>query len=105
MYGRMQSVKELCRDVSAPTTSPWTRLVRVGKYVTMKLRIIMKLDYQEKGEVIDGYSDACYAGCKATRRSTSGGCPEDWIPHHQVMSQDPKLDNPFVCRIRILCDS
>ena len=67
------SVKELCRSMPTPTRSSWTRLVRVVKYLQRNPRFVLKYDFQEAVNELDVYSDANWAGCKATRKSTSGG--------------------------------
>ena len=59
--------------MSKPTTASWAKLIRVVKYLQRSPRLVLKYDYQEPVSEVDVYSDASWAGCKATRRSTSGG--------------------------------
>ena len=69
----MFSVKELCRDMSSPSTYSWKKLMKVGKYVKSNPRVVMRFAYQDPTDIIEAYSDANWAGCKETRKSTSGG--------------------------------
>jgi len=71
------TVKELCRDMSAPTTLSWKRLKRLARYLKHRPRMLIKYEYQDiarESDVIDVYSDTDFAGCPRTRRSTNGGC-------------------------------
>ena len=66
-------VKELCRSMSRPTASSWKKMIRVVKYLHRNPRLVLRYGMQEAAEELDVFSDANWAGCKATRRSTSGG--------------------------------
>jgi hypothetical protein len=69
------SVKELCRRMSGPTKSDWQALKKLCRYVKGRPRVVQVVKVgSEVGEVIDVYVDSDYAGCRRTRRSTSGGC-------------------------------
>jgi hypothetical protein len=65
----------LGRTLSRPTPRSWVMLKRVGRYLLkhpcMKFAY-MKTSMEEATELI-GYSDSDWAGCRGTRRSTSGG--------------------------------
>ena len=67
------SVKELCRSMSNPTEGSWRKLIRVAKYLISKPRLIMRFDWQEPIQTITACSDANWAGCLHSRKSTSGG--------------------------------
>ena len=67
------SVKELCRSMSSPCHGDWVMLERVGKYLKMKLRLIISYTWRDPGQDLVVHSDANWAGCNSTRRSTSGG--------------------------------
>ena len=69
----MFSVKELCREMSTPKTSSWRKLIKVGKYVKSNPRVVMSYAFQDPVDILEAYSDANWAGCKQTRKSTSGG--------------------------------
>ena len=68
------SVKELCRDMSAPTEVSWQKLKKVGRYLKIRPRLIIEFVYQDATSVIDVYTDSDWAGCHKTRKSTNGGC-------------------------------
>ena len=67
------AVKEVCRRMAKPTASAWEMLKRIGRYLKGKPRLIWRYDWQAEVEMIEANSDANWAGCKATRKSTSGG--------------------------------
>ncbi len=68
------SVKEACRGMANPTKTDWSKLVRIAKYLKHKPRAVQL--FPEEGEIdkITIHTDTDWAGCKRTRRSTSGGC-------------------------------
>ena len=67
------AVKELSRGMSCPTVLDRNQLKRFGRYLIDRPRIINFFQYQEEVTIIDGWSDSDYAGCRRTRKSTSGG--------------------------------
>ena len=67
------AVKELCRTMSSPTGKSWEKLVRVGKYLLRNPRMVLAFNWQEAESEFQVYSDANWAGCHKTRKSTSGG--------------------------------
>ena len=67
------SVKELCRRASDPRLGDWKALKRLGRYLTQRTRSIVTFPYQEVYNRIVVSVDTDYAGCRRTRRSTSGG--------------------------------
>ena len=67
------AIKQLCRDMSAPTQQSWTRLVRLGRYLLGRPRAVIRFSWQRMANVIDIFSDANCAGCKTARNSTTGG--------------------------------
>ena len=66
-------VKELCRHMSRPTEGAWNRLLRVGKYLAHRPRLVLDYNWQGPEDTMTVYSDANWAGCVKTRKSTSGG--------------------------------
>ena len=68
------AAKEVCRDMAKPTESSWKRLKRIVRYLVRRPRLIMRYDFQEEVDAISVYADANWAGCKKSRKSTSGGC-------------------------------
>ena len=67
------ATKELARRTSKPRNKDWTALKRLARYLIGKDRCVTKYDYQEKCEFIDAWVDTDYAGCRETRKPTSGG--------------------------------
>ena len=68
------SVKELCREMSAPTEASWAKLKKVGRYLITRPRLLIHFKYQVATQVIDVLTDSDWAGCTRTRKSTNGGC-------------------------------
>ena len=66
------ATKEICRDMSNPTESSWAKLKRLGRYLRGVPRLIEFFGEQETNHM-RVYADSDWAGCIATRRSTSGG--------------------------------
>ena len=67
------STKELCREFAVPTRDSYAKLKRVVRYLLHLPRLVYVYDWQELPTNIDMYTDTDFAGCKSTRRSTSGG--------------------------------
>lgn len=68
------SVKELARSMANPTEGDWMKLKRFGRYLKGRPRLQQTYAWQEARQIIRTYSDADLAGCKRTRKSTTGGC-------------------------------
>ena len=67
------AVKELCRRMSAPKMGDWKALKRLERYLIDKRRVITEFKYQPKPSKVQVWVDTDHAGCKETRKSTSGG--------------------------------
>ena len=67
------AIKEGCREMSKPTTGSLRRLRRIGKYLKQNPRLIWKYDMQEYIDELTVQTDADWAGCRRSRKSTSGG--------------------------------
>ena len=68
------TVKELARAMSKPTRGDMQRFKRLARYLKGKPRLMMRYAWQEAQSTMMVYSDADWAGCRETRRSTIGGC-------------------------------
>ena len=55
------------------TTGHWLKLKRLGSYLIESGRTVMRYDWQGHEHGVTGYSDSDWAGCRVTRKSTSGG--------------------------------
>ena len=59
--------------MSSPTRGSWRGLVKLGKYLKTHNRSGYCYPYQERPKELVVWTDTDYAGCKKTRKSTSGG--------------------------------
>ena len=67
------ATKELCRKMSNPTQQAWQRLIRLGRYLRGRPRLVWHFNWQEEPLELRMFSDANWAGCPRSRKSTSGG--------------------------------
>ena len=67
-------VKELARRMSSPSRQDWERLQRLARYLRHRPRCVLWYAYQGTPSEVTCFTDSDWAGCKRTRRSTSGGC-------------------------------
>ncbi len=67
-----QATKELCRRMSAPRLADLRALARVARYLAGASRVVYEYPWQSR-PVLRVYTDSDFAGCIATRLSTSGG--------------------------------
>ena len=67
------AVKEVCRGMATPTKGHMKKLRRLGRYLVSHPRVVTMYRWQEQQEILKGYSDSDWAGCRRTAKSTSGG--------------------------------
>ena len=67
------AAKELCRDFAVPSRASMDKLKRMAKYLACVPRLVYCFPWQERPQHMVGFGDTDFAGCKVTRRSTSGG--------------------------------
>ena len=67
------ATKELSRGMSSPKLSDWNQLKKLGRYLIQHPRAVLPFNYQADPGCITGTSDTDWAGCRKTRKSTSGG--------------------------------
>ena len=68
--------KELCREFSVPNRNSQQKLKRVGRYLVRKPRLVYKYSWKNgvsDDDCFDVFVNTDFAGCKESRRSTSGG--------------------------------
>ena len=65
--------KEACRSMSAPRFVDLEKIRRLGKYLVGVPRVVQHFHWQSSDAELVVYTDADWAGCKRTRKSTSGG--------------------------------
>ena len=66
--------KECSRHMSAPKNGSWAALKRIGRYLLGRPRVVTRYVWQEPRGDLTAYSDSNWAGCRETRKSTSGAC-------------------------------
>ena len=66
------AVKELARNMANPRRGDWIRLKRLGRYFVGNTRLQQWFEWQPSQRTITAYTDADWAGCRETRRSTTG---------------------------------
>jgi hypothetical protein len=67
-----QATKELCRRMSDPRAADLQALGRVARYLVGAARVVYEYPWQQR-PVLKAYTDSDFAGCVASRLSTSGG--------------------------------
>ena len=74
------ATKELSRDLTAPTTESITKVKHLLRYIAgtkgycQRLRPNVTLESSNCTLDLDCYVDSDWAGCRSTRKSTSGNC-------------------------------
>ena len=86
------TVKELARHMTSPRNEDWQRLKRLGRYLKGRPRLQQLFVWQNGPVILKMYNDVDWAGCRETRRSTTGGCVRLGGTHHQRMVQDTAFD-------------
>ena len=67
------ATKELSRGMSKPNKGNQKALNTLAIYLIGKERAVSKYKYQQSYKHIETWVDTDYAGCRKTRKSTSGG--------------------------------
>ena len=60
--------------MSSPTDVSATAVKRIMRFLAARPRLVWRYDFQNEPEEITVYSDANWANCPRSRKSTSGGC-------------------------------
>ena len=67
---------------------------RIGKYLKNNPRLVWKFDFQDAQDEINIFTDADWAGCRRSRKSTSGGtimigthCIKAWAKTQAVIAK------------------
>ncbi len=68
------AAKELCRRMRNPGQADLESLRRLARYLLDSPRVVYDFPWGSSSEQLVVYADTDFAGCTATRRSTSGGC-------------------------------
>ena len=65
--------KEISKSMAKPTNHDWSRLIRFGRYLIGRERVVLMFNYQTWDGNVIIWSDSDWAGDKVNRKSTSGG--------------------------------
>ena len=74
------SVKEVARKACDPESGDWDKLKRLALYLkgcpraVTHFNFVAAEDFEASSAELDIYTDSDWAGCRRTRRSTTGGC-------------------------------
>ena len=68
------TVREFAPRIAKPTVGDWQRLKRLGRYLLGKPRLQQLYNWQSTQSTLTTHTDADWAGCRETRKSTSGVC-------------------------------
>ena len=66
------AVKELARRMATPRSGDMDLIERLGRYLAGTPRAVYMYPWQSEPVQIDTFVDSDWAGCKGSRRSTSG---------------------------------
>ena len=64
--------KEVCCHTSFPTFASWARLKPLARYSVTRKAVIPLYERQDEGKLTTLHTDRDWAGCRRTRKSTSG---------------------------------
>ena len=64
--------KECSRWMSSPRVGDWATIKRIGRYLIGKPRVASMFCWQDEPAGLSVFSDSNWAGCRETRKSTSG---------------------------------
>jgi hypothetical protein len=68
------AAKEVCRDMARPSANSWKKLKVLARFVLGRRSVCWQFKWQNEADCELGvFSDSDWAGCRRTRRSTSGG--------------------------------
>ncbi len=67
------AAEEIWRFTSKPEEQGWRAAMRLARYLEDHRSVVLEHKYQELSKKVVIWSDADFAGCGRTRKSTSGG--------------------------------
>ena len=69
----MFGTKEACRGMAKPTVGDLRKLKKMAKYLVGRKAVVWRYEWQEEGQRLKVFTDSYWAGCRKTRKSSSGG--------------------------------
>ena len=69
----LYAINEGCREMHKPTAGSWRIMKRIATILKGKPRLVWRFDLQPEPKEISVYTDADWAGCRRSRKGTSGG--------------------------------
>ena len=87
-------VKELCREMSCPTTQSWRALQKLCRYLKRVPRLVQRVKIgTDESDHLEVFVDSDWAGCARSRKSTNGGsiawngaCLKTWSTTQTVVA-------------------
>ena len=68
------TTKELCRSMSSPSEEDLVAVKRLCRFLRGLPRLVQRIEFEEFAPtIVKAYVDSDWAGCRKTRKSTSGG--------------------------------
>jgi hypothetical protein len=67
--------KEVCRDMAKPTVVAYEKVKRLARYLAGHKEVYFAYKWQSEEDAVclKGFADSDWAGCRKSRKSTSGG--------------------------------
>ena len=75
-------------EIEIATTADWEKMVRLVRYLKYRPRAKSWYKFQETPYQLETFSNTDWAGCRRTRRNTTGGYSSGMISSHQNVVQN-----------------